>query len=109
MTSWGMPVRLLIGSSQERLLRLGELYRRGRGRVLWVSGVLYFGGSLFLLCNVLDFVIDGGTAFRTGDLWRVAGFVIFSTLVGYLYGLGLWRNLSRTFGSNAVSNDEPVQ
>ena len=86
-------------SHERKLARAGVMYQRGRTRTLWLNGVLYFGGSLFLLYNVLDFLIE--PAARATHVQLSWFFVVLALCVfaGYLYGLFLWRQLERAFGS----------
>jgi hypothetical protein len=89
---------LLIRSRERQLLRAGHMYRRGRTRVLWRHGVLYFGGSLFLLYNALDFFVEPAARPIPVELsWFFFAFVL-CIFAGYLYGLFTWRQLERTFG-----------
>ena len=59
---------------ERQLLSAARLYRKGRVRVLWVNGVLYFGGSLFLLYNAVDYLIEPRSRplERRVALWRHA-------------------------------------
>ena len=93
---------------ERRLLSAGRLYRRGRGYVLWVHGLLFFGGCLFILCNALDyFFFDNGSPFKPVDLIRLGGYLVLSVIGGYLYGLRVWRSLDRMLGRGLSPN--PVQ
>jgi hypothetical protein len=82
----------------KRLESAARLYRKGRARVLWVNGVLYAGGSLFVLCNTVDYFFDNGTPFRHADFVRAAGYFALSFVAGYLYGRLTWHNLTCAFG-----------
>ena len=86
----------------KRLESAARLYRKGRARVVWVNGVLDGGGSLFVLCNALDYFLDKGALFRPADLVRIVGYLVLSVAAGYLYGRLTWHNLARAFG-------QPVQ
>ena len=88
-------------------LRAGALYRHGRARVIWIHGVLCFGGPLLVLFNVVDYFFDKGDPFRPTDLFRLAAFLVLSILLGYLYGRLTWRSLDRTFGTG--SSQQHVQ
>ena len=88
----------LFNRSRERkLLRAGIMYRKGRTRVLWLHGVLYFGGSLFLLYNALDYLIEPSARPTTVELFRFFAALALCFLTGYAYGLFIWRQLERTF------------
>jgi hypothetical protein len=82
----------------KRLESAARLFRKGRRHVVWINGVLYGGGSLFVLCNALDYFVDRGAPFRTGDLVRVAGYLALSLAAGYIYGRLTWHNLGSAFG-----------
>jgi hypothetical protein len=90
---------------ERRLMNAGRLYRKGRSYVVWMHGLLFFGGSLFILCNALDyFVFDNGSPFKPVDLIRLGGYLVISVFGGYLYGLRVWRNLDRLMGSGPDSS-----
>jgi hypothetical protein len=93
-----------------RLESAGRLYRRGRNYVIWVHGLLFFGGTLFILCNALDyFFLDNGTLFRPVDLIKLSAYTLLSLLGGYLYGLFVWRNLDRILGPASDPSTQPLQ
>lgn len=94
---------------ERRLLSAGRLYRRGRSYVVWIHGVLFFGGSLFLLCNALDFFFDNGAPFRPIDVVRIGGYLVLSIAVGLFYGGRVWRNLDRVLGAGSAPTSYPVQ
>ena len=96
----------------KRLESAACLYRKGRARVLWIDGVLYRGGSLFVFLNVLDYFLDKGAPFRSSDLMRIVAFLALSVAAGYLYGRFTWRTLTCTFSPDpGISPDphKPVQ
>jgi|HubBroStandDraft_5_1064220.scaffolds.fasta_scaffold24637_3 hypothetical protein len=94
-----MMSNLFLRSRERRLFRAGLMFRRGRARVLWLNGVLYFGGSLFLLYNAVDYFIEPAARATQIQLsWFFAALVL-CALAGYIYGLFLWRQLERAFGS----------
>lgn len=85
-------------SNERRLLRAGHLYRKGRTHVLWLNGVLFFGGSLFVLYNAVDYFIEpAARPTRIELLWFFTMLGV-CVLAGYLYGAMIWRQLDRTFG-----------
>ncbi|MFC5864235.1 hypothetical protein ACFPT7_18160 [Acidicapsa dinghuensis] len=92
---------------QRRLLSAGRLYRRGHSYVVWIHGLLFFGGSLFLLCNALDYFFDNGAPFRPSDLVRIGGYLALSIVGGLFYGVRVWHNLDRMLGPEPTS--KPVQ
>ena len=49
---------LFLRGQERRLFRAGLMFRRGRARVVWLNGVLYFGGSLFVLYNAVDYFLE---------------------------------------------------
>jgi hypothetical protein len=96
----------------KRLESAARLYRKGRARVLWINGVVYGGGSLFVFCNALDYFLDRGAPFRAIGLARVLAYLVLSAVAGYLYGRLTWRNLTCAFSPDPnVSPDshKPVQ
>jgi hypothetical protein len=94
---------------ERQLLSAARLYRKGRARVLWINGVLYFGGSLFLLYNAVDYLIEPRSRpTATESFWFVIAFLA-SGAIGYLYGRFTWTNLLRTFGDSGESVDQNVQ
>ena len=91
----------------KRLESAARLYRNGRTRVVWMNGVLYGGGSLFVLLNVLDYFLDKGAPFRSSDLMRIVAFFALSVAAGYLYGRFTWRNLACTFSPDRKAAPDP--
>ena len=91
----------------KRLESAAHLYRKGRTRVVWMNGVLYGGGSLFVLLNVLDYFLDKGAPFQSSDLMRIVAFLALSVAVGYLYGRFTWRNLACTFSPDPKASQDP--
>ena len=87
-----------LRNRERQLLRAGLLYRKGRGRVVWVNGVLFFGGTLFLLYNALDFLIEPNARATPIQLSWFCAALAGCVAAGYVYGFFLWRNLDRTFG-----------
>jgi hypothetical protein len=74
------------------------MYRRGRARVLWLNGVLFFGGSLFVLYNAVDYVIEPHARATPAELrWFFVALAV-CIVAGYGYGHFLWRQLERRFG-----------
>ena len=88
----------LVRSRERRLLRAGLMFRRGRGRVLWLNGVLYFGGSLFVLYNAIDYFLEPHARATSAQLAGFLAALMLCALAGYVYGAFLWRQLERTFG-----------
>lgn len=88
---------------ERKLLSAGRLYRRGRSYVVWVHGLLFFGGSVFLLCNALDYFFDNGAPFHFTDLVRIGGYLTLSVLAGVFYGVRVWRSLDRCLGASSGS------
>ena len=98
-----IPRETLMGKAfdrtrERRLLRAGLLYRKGRARVLWINGVLYFGGSLFVLYNAVDYLIEPAARPTAVELFWFFAILIACIAAGYLYGVVTWRQLDRTFG-----------
>jgi hypothetical protein len=89
-----------LRSRERQLLRAGLLYRKGRGRVLWLNGVLFFGGTLFLLYNALDYLVEPRAQATSAEVFWFFAALASCILAGYLYGFFLWRNLDRTFGGS---------
>ena len=100
---------LFVRSHERRLLNAVACYRGGRTRIVWLRGVLYFGGPLFVLLNVVDYYFDHGAPYRFADLLRISGYLVLSVLAGYLYGRVIWHNLKRAFGSQSESPGQPIQ
>lgn len=99
----------LSDRGERRLRSAARLYRKGRVRVIWINGCLFFGGSLFLLYNAVDYLIEPRARPTQVELLWFFVALVASGLVGYLYGLFTWRNLVRTFGEAGDSNNENVQ
>jgi hypothetical protein len=91
---------LFLRSRERRLLRAGLMYRRGRTRVLWLHGVLYFGGSLFVLYNAIDYFLEPAARLTRAELSGFLIALILCALAGYLYGLFIWHQLEQTFGGH---------
>jgi hypothetical protein len=87
-----------LRGQEQRLLRAGLMFRKGRSRVLWLNGVLYFGGSLFLLYNAVDYFVEPASRATGVQLSWFFAVLALCVLAGYCYGLFLWRQLERTFG-----------
>jgi hypothetical protein len=83
---------------ERQLLRAGLTFRKGRNRVLWLNGVLYFGGSLFLLYNAVDYFVEPAARPTSSETFWFFAALLICALAGYLYGYFTWRNLERTFG-----------
>ncbi len=89
---------LFVRSRERHLIRAGILYRKGRARVLWLNGVAFFGGSLFLLYNAIDYLIEPAARPTSAEIFWFFAALAGCTVAGYLYGLMIWRQLERTFG-----------
>jgi hypothetical protein len=89
---------LFLRSQERRLLRAGSMYRKGRTRVLWLNGVLFFGGSLFLLYNAVDYLLEPAARATSTEIFWFFAALVFCAVTGYGYGLVTWRQLVRTFG-----------
>jgi hypothetical protein len=87
-----------LRSRERRLLRAGLMFRKGRVRVLWLNGVLYFGGSLFVLYNAVDYFLEPHARATSAQLSGFLAALALCALAGYAYGASLWRQLERTFG-----------
>ena len=89
----------LFDRTRERfLIRGGAMYRKGRARVLWLHGVLFFGGTLFLLYNAVDYLIEPSARPTTIEIAWFFVALLACIVIGYLYGVITWRQLERTFG-----------
>ena len=91
----------------KRLEAAARLYRKGRTRVLWIDGVLYRGGSLFVFLNVFDYFLDKGAPFRSSDVMRIVAFFALSVVAGYIYGRLTWRSLACTFSPDPQASSDP--
>lgn len=87
-----------LRSRERRLVRAGLMFRSGRRRVLWLNGVTYFGGSLFLLYNAVDYVVEPAARATRPELFWFFAMLALCAVVGYGYGFFLWRQLERAFG-----------
>ena len=99
----------LFNLRRHRLLSAARLYQAGRTRVIWRNGVLYGGGTLFLLYNALDYLIEPQA--RATPI-QLAGFffaLAASLGIGYIYGRFTWRSLERLFGGQGTPTSQPVQ
>ena len=83
---------------ERQLLRAGLTFRKGRSRVLWLHGVLYFGGTLFVLFNAIDYFAEPKARPTPVETFSFFAALALCALAGYIYGLFMWRNLERTFG-----------
>jgi hypothetical protein len=84
-------------------LRVAEqLHRKGRDRVLWQHGVLYFGGTLFVLYNAIAYFLNPSAPKTFTDFLWIALWFVLCAAAGYLRGLLTWRNLERAFGSQCT-------
>jgi len=99
----------LINLRRRRLLSAVRLYEAGRTRVVWRNGVLYGGGTLFLLFNALDYLIDSGARPTTIQLSWFFVALAASIGLGYLYGRFTWRSLERLFSGRGIPPSQPVQ
>jgi drug/metabolite transporter (DMT)-like permease len=72
-----------------------SLYRRGRVRTVWIGGVLIFGGVLFIVTTVSDFILR---PYELKGIWEV-GWLAISLLLwglaGYILGVFQWRRAVR--------------
>jgi hypothetical protein len=89
---------LFLRTRERQLFRAGRMFRRGRARVLWLNGVLYFGGSLFVLYNAIDFFVEPTARPTLVEICSFFAALALSIAAGYCYGIFLWRQLDRTFG-----------
>jgi hypothetical protein len=89
---------LFFRSRERQLFRAGLMFRRGRMRVLWLNGVLYFGGSLFLLYNAVDYFLQPTARPSSTEVVWFFAVLLLCIFAGYCYGVFLWRQLERTFG-----------
>jgi hypothetical protein len=90
---------LFLRGQERRLFRAGLMFRRGRARVVWLNGVLYFGGSLFVLYNAVDYFLEPVARPTPVEVFWFFAALLLSIAAGYCYGIFLWRQLERTFGS----------
>jgi hypothetical protein len=89
---------LFVHRRERQLVRAGLTFRKGRKRVVWLNGVLYFGGTLFLLYNALDYLLEPAARPTAVESFWFFAALILCGLSGYLYGVFMWRSLQRTFG-----------
>lgn len=89
-----------VRNRERRLMRAGLLYHKGRARVLWINGVLFFGGCLFLLYNAVDYLIEPAARPTHVELFWFFAALALCLIAGYIYGVFLWRQLERTFGNH---------
>jgi hypothetical protein len=99
----------LFNLRRRRLLSAVRLYQAGRTRVIWRNGVLYAGGTLFLLYNALDYLIEPGAKATPIQLTWFFLALAASLVLGYLYGRFTWRSLDRLFGKQGLPTSHPVQ
>jgi hypothetical protein len=90
---------LFLRGQERRLFRAGLMFRRGRARAVWLNGVLYFGGSLFVLYNAVDYFLEPVARPTPVEVFWFFAALFLSIAAGYCYGIFLWRQLERTFGS----------
>jgi hypothetical protein len=104
-----MSLLNLFNLRRRRLLSAVRLYQAGRTRVIWRNGVLYGGGTLFLLFNALDYLIEPAAKPTPSQLTWFFLALLASLVLGYLYGLFTWRSLSRLFANQGIPTSHPVQ
>ena len=74
------------------------MYLKGRRRIVWLHGVLAFGGLLFVAMTALDRSRD---RHQYAGWWEAAWLVLTAVaygLVGYGYGVWRWRSIERQVG-----------
>jgi drug/metabolite transporter (DMT)-like permease len=69
--------------------------RQGRVRTVWIGGVLIFGGTMFLITTVSEFLYR---PHELSGIWEV-GWLALSLflwgLAGYIFGAFRWRRAMR--------------
>ena len=104
-----MSLPKLFDLRRRRLLSAVRLYRAGQRRVIWRNGVLYCGGTLFLLYNALDYLIEPAAHPTPPQLAWFLLALASSLGIGYLYGFFTWRSLQRLFRGQGIPGSQPVQ
>ena len=94
----GKNLASLTPSRAQRHIRVaGRLYDKGRTRVVWVNGVLFFGGCSFLFYTAVAYFLDPRPPRDLRDYAWIAFWLVLCLAVGYLRGLATWRSLVRLF------------
>jgi hypothetical protein len=71
------------------------MFLKGRTRIVWVHGVSYFGGLLFLAMTALDIERHRHQYAGLREIgWLAVSLVVYCS-IGYLYGIWRWRQLRR--------------
>ncbi len=93
----------VLEARRERHRRIAaRLYERGRRRVVWLHGVLFFGGTLFLLYNAVAYFLDPQPPRELVDYLWIGLWSLLCCTAGYLRGWMTWRSLERFFGVAAA-------
>ncbi len=69
--------------------------RQGRVRTVWIGGVLIFGGVLFIVTTMSDFILRPHELKGTWEFGWLAISLLFWGLAGYILGLFQWRRAVR--------------
>lgn len=104
-----MSLLTLFDLRRRRLLSSVRLYQAGRNRVVWRNGVLYCGGTLFVLYNALDYLIEPSARPTPIQLTWFFIALAASLALGYLYGRFTWRSLHRLYAGQGIPPSQPVQ
>ena len=97
----------LLHFHRRRLISGVRLYEAGRKRVIWRNGVLYCGGSLFLLYNAVDYLIEPAAPATPIQITWFFVALLASICLGYLYGRFTWHSLDRLFHEQSLQTNEP--
>ena len=65
--------------------------RLGRGRTIWIGGVLIFGGTMFVITTASDLIFlpkELHGAWEAG--WLALSLLVWG-IIGYVFGLFQWR------------------
>jgi hypothetical protein len=72
-----------------------HILQRGKSHFVWIRGVLFFGGFMFVTMTTLEYWRE--PHHLTG--WPTLGFLLFSLLLygfgGYVGGLWMWKRIER--------------
>ncbi len=72
-----------------------SLSRQGRVRTVWIGGVLIFGGVLFIVTTVSDFILRPHELKGIWEIGWLAISILLWSLAGYIFGVFQWRRAMR--------------
>ena len=79
--------------NKEQKKKLEEIIKRGKWNYVFINGIIYFGGLMFLFMIVwskfiMDYEIDNFMILQNFIIWFIAGLI---------FGLWTWRGINKRF------------